>query len=127
MTSIKNIFTWAAIVSLVGCGSAPVTHAMKSAVLTEPSPDTTQVLNQAVSRALNGTQVSLARNVLIDSSELQLERRTQSSTQGLNGSLMGLPKVYRFSLKQNNSGECFLVYSKTGQEYRLDGVKCKTL
>ena len=126
---LKKILLFSVLVTQAGCGSTPVATAMQSAVLAEPSPATTKVLNKAVSRALNGTKVLLARTVLTDTSELQIERMMQSpvAMPSLDGNLMGMPKVYRFSLKRNTSGDCFLLYPKTGNQYRLEGVKCRAL
>ena len=126
---LKKILLFSAFVTQAGCGSTPVATAMQSAVLTKPSPATTKVLNKAVSRALNGTKVLLARTVLIDTSELQIERMMQSpaAMPSLDGNFIGMPKVYRFSLKRNSSGDCFLLYPKTGKRYRLEGVRCRSL
>ena len=112
-----------------GCVANDAKDSMKHAVLIQPSAATTQVLNGAVSRALNGTKVMLARDVLTQSSELKIERMAQDTalTQGLNGGLMGTPQVYRFLLKMDASGGCYLIYQKNGQKYPLDGVSCRAL
>lgn len=129
MVALNKIVVIAAFVTQVGCGSTPASTGMVSAVLIQPLPVTTQVLNKAVSQALNGAKVSLARNVLIGTSELQIERMAQGSASmsGMNGTLLEMPKIYRFSLKKSSRGGCFLLYPKTGNEYRLKGVQCKVL
>ena len=125
MSPLKIMLLVVALVFQGGCGSTPPKQ-LQAAVLTQPSVATSSVLNAAASRALNGVRVSLARDALTQSSDMQIERMTQdpASARGLNGRLMGVPTVYRFSLKRRES-DCFLVYEKTGQAYPLEGVSCK--
>ncbi len=126
MSLFKKIF-FAVLALQVGCGStSPKT--MQTAVITEPSVATSNALNAAVSRALNGTKVSLARDAFTKSSELQIERLSQDSAArpGLNGRMMGVPEVYKFSLK-SSGGSCYLLHQKTGKTYLVDGVNCRVL
>lgn len=125
MTPFKIILVAATVVVQAGCGATPP-KALQDAVLTQPSAATSKVLNAAASRALNGTRVSLARDAFTKSSEMQIERLAQdpASMRGLNGRIMGVPKVYSFSLKSKEGG-CYLVYKKTGLAYPLDEVSCR--
>ena len=112
-----------------GCVANESKDSMKPAVLTQSSVATTKVLNATVSRALNGARVRLARDVLTKSSELKVERMAKgtASQPGLNGSLMGKPLVYQFSLRVATSGNCYLIYQKNGQKYSLESVSCRAL
>jgi len=100
---IMNNFKIAALCAMfgsqVGCVSNEAKDSMKPAVLTQPK------------------------------AELTVERMAQDnpSAMGLNGRMMGDPQVYRFFLKMDASGGCYLIYQKTGQKYPLDGVGCKAL
>ncbi len=129
MNNFKIAALCAMFGSQAGCVSNEAKDSMKPAVLTQPKAATTMVLNNTVSLALNGTKVMLARQVLTQSSELTVERMAQDnpSAMGLNGRMMGDPQVYRFFLKMDASGGCYLIYQKTGQKYPLDGVGCKAL
>ena len=126
--ALKKMLLLLACVTQTGCGSTPVSKPMQPAVLALPSAATSKVLSQTVSRALNGTKVSLATGVLTKTSDFQLERLAQNtnSMPGLHGSLLGMPKVYRFSLKMSASSDCYLIYVNTGQAFPLD-VKCRAL
>ena len=128
MSFSKNIFLLALVAFQSGCGAGTPVKTMQAATLSKHSPATTQVLNQAVSRALNGTRVSLASRALTKRSEVTVERMMQSSElgNGLNGRIMSAPVVHRFSLKKQ-SGACYLVHQKTGQSYLLEGVECQVL
>jgi len=102
---------------------------LQSALLIETSAASVGALNTAISQALNGASVSVAQDAFTQSSELQIERMAQdpASMLGLNGRLMSRPEAHRFSLKSNNKGNCYLVYQRTGFEYRLDDVKCRVI
>lgn len=109
------------------CASSP-THVMSPALLHHSTPEITQQLTQAISRALNidSTMLKLAPNVLTQSNQVMIERNTQppQSMPELNGRLMQAPVVHRFSLMQH-AGACYLVYEKTGASQLLDGVGCQ--
>ena len=126
MSLFKKIF-FTVLAFQVGCGAtSPKT--MQAAVIAEPSVATSKALNAAVSRALNGTKVSLARDAFTKSSELQIERMAQDSAArpGLNGRMMGVPEVYSFSLR-SSAGSCYLLHQKTGKTYPVDGVNRRVL
>jgi len=129
MNLLKIIAASFAVLLQTGCASTKPKDSLQSAVLIQPSAASTGVLNAIISRALNGARVSVAQDAFTQSSELQIERMAQdpASMPGLNGRLMGLPEAHRFSLKKNNEGNCYLVYQKTGNEYPLDGVKCRVV
>lgn len=141
MKPLKLTLSFLVVVGLVACRSTPTkppthspaaknTHssAMTAAVLTVPSTGTSRLLSKAVSEALNGRKVNLARDAFTKNGRLSLERNTANPRDkpGLNGRLMGAPAVHRFALMMK-ARKCYLVYQKTGKMYALDGVKCRPI
>ncbi|PWQ95103.1 hypothetical protein [Leucothrix pacifica] len=97
------------------------------AVLAALSANNTRILSSAMSLALNGTKVTLAPDVFTQSSQHRLQRNTDNpqGMPGLNGRLMGIPEIHRFSLIR--AGEnCLLRYEKTAKTYPLQGLKCQS-
>ncbi len=97
------------------------------AVLSASSTDNTRILSTAMSQALNGTKVTLAPDVFTQSSQHSLQRNTDNprGMAGLNGRLMGVPEIHRFSLIRTGEN-CLLRYEKTGKTYPLQGLKCQS-
>lgn len=108
------------------CSVSPVAG-MSPAVLHQSTPETTQQLSNAVAQALNVKRgmIYLAPDVFTKNSQLIIERNTQepASMAGLNGRLMGVPVIHRFALMKR-SGQCYLVYQKTGKPKWLKGLEC---
>ena len=135
---MKRLMGFAVLVAILsGCGAAPVktidtahddNAPAHPAVLVNASTETTATLNRTISRALNGTKVSLASEVFTRSFELTLERDAQSlgAKPGLNGRLLGVPKVQRFFLLLKAS-QCLLRHENNGKDYALDRVVCRAI
>ena len=98
----------------------------EAAVLTEPSTQARLAINSAISTALNGTKIAVAKNAFVNSSQLTLQRNTQDprGMAGLNGRLLGAPVVYHFSMVKQN-GSCYLIDARTQKRHSLSGVSCK--
>jgi len=131
MAALKKMLLLVSAALQGACVATPITpstESMQAAVLIQHSVETSSLLNQAVSSALNGAKVSLASRALTQTSDVQVERTTQdpASMPGLNGQLMEVPKAHHFSLRKQGS-QCYLVYQKTGQAFLLEGVKCRVL
>lgn len=132
MKSLKLVLLFSGVLAQSACTSAPTgsttNTAASAAILNAPSADTTARLSNAISAALHGTRVALAPDAFTKSSQLTLERNTQNPRHmpGLNGRLMDMPVIHRFTL-MSRSGGCYLVYEKTGKEYPLNGVSCKPM
>lgn len=131
MKLLKLAFLFSGILMQSACtsapaGSTPSTTTASAALLNAPSADTTARISSAMSAALHGTKVAVAPDAFTKNSQLTLERNTQNprSMPGLNGRLMGVPVIHRFSLISRD-GSCYLVYEKTGKEFPLNGVSCQ--
>ncbi|PWQ93759.1 hypothetical protein DKT75_19305 [Leucothrix arctica] len=121
---------------LVACGttntSAPQANkpssTQQAAVLTQPSTQARLAINKAISVALNGTKVSVAKNAFVNSSQLTLQRNTQDprGMKGLNGRLLGAPVLHHFSMVKQN-GSCYLIDKRTSKRHLLSGVNCKSV
>lgn len=109
------------------CSVSPVAG-MSPAVLHQSTPETTQQLSNAVAQALNVKRgmIYLAPDVFTKNSQLIIERNTQepASMAGLNGRLMSMPVIHRFAL-MTRSGQCYLVYQKTGEPKLLKDLVCR--
>lgn len=101
---------------------------MRPAVLRKSSAAATTQLNQAISQALHGSQFTMAADAFTRSHQLTLQRSTQDPVNmpGLNGRIMEMPVIHRFSL-MSLDGACYLRYEKTGKTYPLQGIRCRTL
>lgn len=110
------------------CAVSPSTKAMSPALLHHSTPEITQQLTQAISRALNvnSASLNLAPDVFTQHSQVVIERNTQPppTMPELNGRLIQAPVVHRFTLMKR-ADECYLVYEKTGAPQRLDGLSCR--
>jgi len=101
----------------------PVTQPDTPALLTNPGPETLQELEQTLSTAMNGAQISLATDVLTKTSVLVIERGMQ---RGINrapelGRDLGQP--YRFQLVIKGQ-QCLLVDKQNGTEWPLSSAEC---
>lgn len=114
------------LLAQTACTSAPVAN-ISPALLHQATPDDIRQLSKAVANALkvNVDMVSLASDVFTQSSHLVIERNTQSpaATPELNGRLISEPVIHRFMLMRS-SDDCYLVYQKTGESQRLQGIGC---
>lgn len=114
---------------LSGCTNATVDQTSKPAALINASTANTKIISQAMSQALNGRQIMLGENAFINSSQHTLEKKsfTGMNTNSVDGLILGIPVVHRFSMFTNNKNSCYLVYDKTGEQYSLKGIDCRTL
>lgn len=115
------------LLAQTACTSAPLAK-MSPALLHQATPEITRQLSKAVAGILkvNADMVSLAPDVFTQSSQLVIERNTKppASMLQLNGRLISEPVIHRFMLMRS-SGDCYLVYQKTGESQRLNGLGCK--
>jgi hypothetical protein len=106
------------LVLLVSACRTPV-----PALITNPGLETRQELEETISAAMNGAQITLAEDALTVSSVLVIERGMQ---RGINrppelGRDMGQP--YRFQLFITGT-QCVLVDEQSGQHMPLKTVEC---
>lgn len=115
------------LLAQTACTSAPLAK-MSPALLHQATPDDIRQLSKVVASALKIKidMVSLAPDVFTQSSQLVIERNAQSpaATPELNGRLISEPVIHRFMLMRS-SDDCYLVYQKTGESQRLQGLSCK--
>jgi len=122
----RHFFTTICAVLLSACSAKSANENPVPAVLVESSISNTRVISNVMSKALNGTKVSLEKNAFLLSHRHVLEKkpfRDLNSTHA-DGLLLDIPKIESFTLfKQGES--CFLKYDITGQTFNLKGIKCK--
>jgi len=99
-----------------------------TAALVEQSDDNLQLITQAVSDALNGTNVTLAPDTFTTSNSLTTERMMQDKLgqEGMNGRLMQTPDniSHRFKLLKTGN-DCYLYYENKEKLVPIKGLVCK--
>jgi len=127
LKNLNKIGTTCLLGLLSACSSATV-DAAKPAVLIGPSNANTQIIEKVISQALNGKKIAIADNAFLQSNQLLIEKKPYSSinTTAVDGLILGGPSVHRFALYSQGTS-CYLVYAKTGNQYPLNGIKCKAL
>ena len=98
--------------------SACQTTAGSEAVLSESSPQTTAALSQAVSKALGGREVTLAPNVLMESSKLVMDPKYVGDR--------SRERPDHFTLMKDSSG-CYLIHEESGTKTPLGTLNCQAL
>ena len=104
------------------CG-APVVQPYVPALLTNPGPGTLQEIEQTISTALNGTQITLAADALTKNSVLVIERGMQRGIDRPPELGRDLGRPYCFQLVIDGP-QCVLVDQQTGQHWPLATVEC---
>ena len=128
LLSLTSIALILVLTSLSACSKAMVSKEPKLAVLVESSPANTQAIQQAMSTALNGKQITLASSAFLNSPTHTLERKQLKNLNAktIDGLILGIPEVHRFSLYSSGKN-CYLVYAKNEKKYPLKQLKCQPL
>lgn len=107
------------------CQTMPATKGAP-AVLTNPSEKLAGQINELVSKALNGANVTVAPDVLTTSSSLIIELAGRGGLAGdpMMGRRMDRPDHFTLSL---NGNKCVLTHEEGGESYYLRGAKCKAV
>lgn len=94
------------------------------ATLVDTTAQTRSELNQVVSLALLGVDVTLADDALTKTSLLVIERRKPQniSSDRIMGRDLSTPDQFRLV---TNGGQCILVHQKNGKRYLLSLASCK--
>ena len=108
---------------LAGC-SAPPPQPDVPALRTSDSQASHRELEQVVSSALNGVDVTLADDVLMQDSFLTLERRRQQRIGSPPEPGRDYGRPHRFQLVLDG-GRCFLVHDETGLRWMLRETTCE--
>jgi len=122
---------------LISCSNAVVNDSMQkkplsvtdmTPALVIASPKNTQLLNQAVSKALNGIKVNLSPNTFTQTHKMSTERVAQDKIgqQGMNGRMLATPEnaSHHFSLYRH-AESCYLVNDKNEKIYPIEGLDCQ--
>jgi len=88
------------------------------AQLTKSSPATTAILTQAVSKALGGRNITLAPNILTDSSKLIMDPKFVDDR--------SMERPDHFTLMKEGK-TCYLVHEETSAKIPLAQVNCQAL
>lgn len=115
----------AAIVASVGGCASTAASKGAPAMLTAPSAQTTAELQEIVSKALHGADVTIAPDVLLTDTTLFIERPEHRAPNGMimDGRRMDKPDHFALSL---SGSRCILTHEETGIHYILKTAKCKT-
>ena len=119
MRNVIKLGSIAAVLLLLnGCASVS-----GPAVLSAHTPEAHAELEAAVSKAMNGKQVNLSQDVLIETNRLSVEQRQYRSISGdpLMGRRMDRPSRFTLNLK---NGTCVLTHDETGNSYDLPSAQC---
>ena len=93
------------------------------AVIVHPTAASRAALAEAVSIALNGSNVTLADSALTQNSDLAIERMVRRDAEGhpVQGRVTEEPERFRLV---RNGADCVLIHVRTGKRYRLVGTEC---
>lgn len=94
------------------------------AVIVEPDAQSQQALQEAVSAALEGAEVTLAADALTDSSTFVLERPRPTSRASLEGESPSLDGPEQFQLLIQGEA-CILVHEESGAHRMLADTRCR--
>lgn len=110
---------------LTACGSQPARGNSEPALLDEVSAAYRTALESAVSEALHGVPVTLAKDALTQESLLIVERRPMPKLQqpGLGGREMQMPEKFRL---MTDGKDCWLLQLSDSARWPLPGVSCKS-
>lgn len=118
--------------SVVACTSSTTTATNASvepvpAVLLESSAHNTQQLQQAMSKALKGVNVTLVSDAFLQQNQHVLEKQSfNKGMPNLDGLMLEIPQSHRFAMFKKGT-QCYLRYLNTGENYPLAGLRCKAL
>ncbi|PHS41235.1 MAG: hypothetical protein COA91_02670 [Robiginitomaculum sp.] len=123
---IKMGLTIAAAIIGTGCQTVPPTKGAP-ALLVNASPKVTTEIQDVVSQALNGVQVTVAPDVLTKSPTMAIERPEFRSPAGdpIMGRRMDMPEdaADHFTLSRSNE-KCVLTHEQTSVSYVLKSARC---
>lgn len=120
-----NIFgLYICIVPLTACVSTQASN-LKAALLVAPSPDSAKIVQEAITKLLNGQKVKISDNVFSAKSEIVIERAQLTDRLGnqLNGRVKIEP-VDSFSLLKKKQ-ICYLRHNNNSNIIILPSLQCK--
>ena len=105
------------------CQTVPPTKGVP-ALLTNPSAKLMAHISDVVSKALHGSQVTIAPDVLTTNSSLVIELAGRGGLAGdpMMGRRIDRPDHFTLSLSGN---KCVLTHEESGESYYLRGAKCE--
>jgi hypothetical protein len=112
----------AAVVPLLVCTARPSPRDVP-ALLTSTTAESRAELERAVSRALDGAEVTLADDALTRVDTLLVDRTTRRDASGipLDGRRTGRPERFRLVA---SGADCVLVHEGTGRRFTLHAASC---
>ncbi len=120
---MPTIRLFALMLSLLAGCTAPSIQADVPALLINPGPDTRLEIEQSVSAALDGVDISIAADALTQDSMLIIERglkRSIANSVEL-GRDLGRPDHFQLVI---DGPQCVLVHQQTGLHWILKKTKC---
>lgn len=105
------------------CNAAPVQQTDVAAVIVNPDDASRAELEQVVSTALNGADITLADDALTHSSVLTIEHNPRQTMEQrpLLGRDLGSPEQFDLVL---DGRQCTLVHRRTGLRWLLRATEC---
>ena len=121
MFDLRKIVVLGTIVLLAACRS-PIAEKDISALIVEPTANSSAELLGVVSAALDHAQITLADDALVYASQLIITRKQHKNIQnGVLGRSYELPEHFDLVL---NQGRCMLIRQKTGKRWQLKQTRC---
>ncbi len=120
---MRRVIWSALLLSLSAACGAPAIQSDVPALLINPGTDTRLEIEQSVSAALNGADITIAHDALTRDSVLIIERgmnRSVSRPPEM-GRDLGRPEHFQLVI---DGPQCVLVHQKTGLHWLLNNSKC---
>jgi len=105
-----------------GCSTSAI-QADVPALLTNPGPDTREEIEQSISAALDGADITIAEDALTRNSALIIERGMKRSIERSPelGRDLGRPEHFQLMI---DGPQCVLVHASTGLHWILKDAEC---
>ncbi|MDG2090291.1 MAG: hypothetical protein P8J61_04165 [Gammaproteobacteria bacterium] len=113
---MKSIFPYGLILFLLACSSTELAPSLRRPALSNNINVERMLLETAISEMMNGTDIIVADDAFVNSSDLIIERRLQSS-----GRDFDMPDHFRL-WKRGES--CLLEHVESGEMKNIEELNC---
>ncbi|AOE50030.1 hypothetical protein [Kangiella sediminilitoris] len=124
LSGIRSLSIVLALLWLTGCKTLKIEDASPAVVLALDSQGKSEIAD-VINQVMPGANVILAEDILTEDNRLFIERKqTYIDGNPVQGRITEMPRkfeLYRYE------GRCYLVDDKTGENYLLHFVRCKSM
>jgi len=120
----KTLNLFGTIVFLSACGSTSLDPAIRLPAMNDSTDSGRLLLESALSEMMNGISIIIADDAFVNSSDLIIERRQQTSPETQNENLgrdYGMPDHFKLWKRRNS---CLLEHLETGEMKEVIGLNC---